>query len=322
VSPALAARARLLQALAQAGGTLPLAAAEAAGLGSAAAALAGQGLVRVGADGFLRAGPRGSLLSAARVRELRRPGRYGAATEVVPVVGSTNDVVVARARAGAAPGLVIAAELQTAGRGTRGRTFVSPPGLGVWSTTLLDPPADRAAAPRASLAAALGVAVALERATGVRPGLKWPNDVRIGGRKVCGVLVEARTEGAEVFLVAGIGVNVHHRAEDFPPELRAIAGSLEERTGARLDRSELLAAILAELEAVWTDEGRGALDLAARWAAFDELAGRDVEVSVAGETLAGCADGLEEDGRLRLRGPGGVVRTIRSAETAVALRGE
>jgi BirA family biotin operon repressor/biotin-[acetyl-CoA-carboxylase] ligase len=320
-SSELVARARLLHALGEAGGSLAMSGVEGADLAAAIESLEEQGLVQLGDDGRLRVGPRGSRLSAARIRELRRGARYGAAAEVRAVVDSTNDAVLDRAAAGGAPGLVIAAELQTRGRGTKGRTFLSPPGLGVWSTTLLDAPAEPAAAPRASLVAALAVAVAVERLTGVRPSLKWPNDVRLGERKVCGVLVEARSRGEGMFLVAGIGVNVHHRAEDFPPELRPIAGALEAETGARLDRSELLAEIVAELEAHTDEDRRGRLDLAARWSAWDELAGRDVEVRIGDETLAGRADGLEDDGRLRVRGPGGSVRAIRSAETAVAVRG-
>lgn len=316
----LVARARLLHALGEAGGTLsPEAAATATG--AALAALVEDGLVARGPDGLVRIGPRGSGLSATRVRELRRGGRYGASAEVLAVVDSTNDTVLERAAAGAEPGLVVAAELQTRGRGTKGRSFLSPPGLGIWSTTLLDAPPDPATAPRASLVAALAVAAAVEAATGVRPGLKWPNDVRVGGRKVCGVLVEARSRGRDMFLVAGIGVNVHHRARDFPPELRETAAGLEEQTGARLDRSAVLAEILAELEAHTDEDRRGALDLAARWAARDELDGRDVEVRVGDETLAGRADGLEDDGRLRVRSRGGAIRRIRSAETAVAVRG-
>jgi BirA family biotin operon repressor/biotin-[acetyl-CoA-carboxylase] ligase len=324
----LAARARLLHALGETGGAIPLAAAaarlppgERPVLDGAVAALRAQQLAELGEDGVLRSGPRGSALSAARVRELRRGARYGAATDVRAVVGSTNDAALERATLGAAPGLAIAAELQTSGRGTKGRAFLSAPGLGVWSTTLLDAPADPSRAPRLSLLAGLAVAAAVERATGVLPGLKWPNDVRLRGRKVCGVLVEARSIGATRFVVAGIGLNVHHRAEDFPQELRAVAGSLEEVTGARLDRSALLAAILAELEALVGADRNGSLDLAARWAAYDELAGADVEVRLGGETFAGRAEGVEDDGRLRVRHPGGSVRAIRSAEAAVAFAG-
>jgi BirA family biotin operon repressor/biotin-[acetyl-CoA-carboxylase] ligase len=324
----LAARARLLHALGEAGGAIALAAAaarlppgERPALDAAVGMLHAHGLAELGADGVLRAGPRGSPLSAARVRALRAGARYGAATEVEAVLRSTNDAVLARAAEGAAPGLAIAAELQTDGRGTKGRAFSSAPGLGVWSTTLLDAPPDPSRAPRLSLVVGLAVAAIVQRATGVRPGLKWPNDVRIGGRKVCGVLVEARSIGATRFVVAGIGLNVHHRAEDFPEELRAVAGSLADTTGAPLDRSTLLAALLAELEALVVADRDGSLDLAGRWADYDELAGAEVRVRLGDETFAGRAEGIEDDGRLRIRRPGGAVRAISSAAAAVALAG-
>ena len=283
----LVGQARLLHALGENDGAVPLADALAAapppereGLGAAVAALEERELIELGDDGVLRPGRRGSLLSVDRVRERLGGGRYGGTVEVHAVVDSTNDTVLARAAAGEEPGLVVAAELQTAGRGTKGRSFLSPPGLGVWSTTLLDTPADPSAAPRCSLIAALAAAAALERETGIRPSLKWPNDVRVSGRKVCGVLVEARSIGGGMFLVAGIGFNVHHRSDEFPPELRQLAGSVEERTGRRVDRSTLLASLVEELETLArADRSRG-IDLAADWARLDELAGRDVEVSV------------------------------------------
>jgi BirA family biotin operon repressor/biotin-[acetyl-CoA-carboxylase] ligase len=323
----LVGQARLLHALGEGDGAVALTnalaavpPAERAGLHTAVAALEERGLLELGGDGVLRPGRRGSLLSAARVRERRRDGRYGATAEVHAVVDSTNDEVLARAVAGAGPGVVVAAELQTAGRGTKGRTFLSPPGLGVWSTTLLDAPADPSVAPRYSLVAALAAAAALERETGVPPSLKWPNDVRLGGRKVCGVLVEARSIAGQMFLVAGIGCNVHHRSGEFPPELRELAGSVEERTGRRVDRSALLASLVAELETLVTADRNGGIDLAARWARFDELADCEVEVRLGDEVFFGRADGIEDDGRLRVRSPGGETRTVRSAHATVAAR--
>lgn len=317
----LATDARLLNALGAAGGRVPLAVAagdaSTAELAAAIGRLAAGGLAELGGDGVLRAGRRGSLLSADEVARALRTERFGRPLVVVAAASSTNDLVMERAAAGAEPGLVVAAELQTGGRGRRGRAFDSRPGLGVWSTTLLPPPRDPEAAPRLSLVAALAVAETVEAVTPARAGIKWPNDVRIGGRKVCGVLVEARATGRELRVVAGIGLNVHHRAEDFPPELRDRAASLESATGASLSRSVVLATLLGRLEALVEEERAGALDLPARFAARDELAGRVVRVDGADLTRQGVARGIDAAGRLRLETDEGTV-AVSSAEATLA----
>lgn len=262
-------------------------------------------------------GPRGSILSGAAVERLRRGGRLGARTEVLASVGSTNDVVFERAAAGAEPGLVVCAELQTEGRGRLGRSFDSQPGLGIWASVLLEAPDDPEDCPRLSLVAGLAVAAALEAETGARCGLKWPNDVWIGGRKVCGILVEARTAGGRTIPVAGIGINVHHRGEDFPGELRERAGSLESTTGRSIDRTRLLARVLGELEALLdADRGRR-LDLPARWAERDVLSGREVEVRGGEGSVCGRAIGVAGDGSLLLRVPGEGTRAFRSGEVTL-----
>jgi len=261
--------------------------------------------------------PPGSALSGPDVERLRRDGVLGRRTEVLESVGSTNDAVFERAAAGAEPGLVVCAEEQTAGRGRLGRSFDSRPGLGIWASVLLEPPSDPEDTPRLSLLAGLAVAAAVEAETGAVCGLKWPNDVLVAGRKVCGILVEARTVAGRTIPVAGIGINVHHRGEDFPPELRERAGSLESTTGRRIDRTRLLARLLGELETfLEADRGRR-LDLPTRWAERDELSGREVAVRGAGTNVRGRAIGIAGDGSLLLRVPGEGTRAIRSGEVTV-----
>jgi BirA family biotin operon repressor/biotin-[acetyl-CoA-carboxylase] ligase len=318
-------RAELVQRLGAAGGAAPLArllrdvgAVDADAAERALANLTAAELVTLDPDGTLRAGPRGSVLAADAVQRLRAGARYGSRVEVHAAVPSTNDVVLARAAEGAEPGLVVCAELQTAGRGRRGRSFDSPPGLGIWSTTLLDAPADAETSPRLSLVAALAVAEAVRAETGAAPALKWPNDVLVGGRKVCGILVEARTAGGRVFPVAGIGVNVHHRPDEFPPELRHRAASLESATGVRVERSRFLARLLGELESLLDEERRGTLEVPERFARLDVLRGRDVEVRTVDGTVRGRAAGVDVAGALLLDVPGDGRRTVRSGEVVAA----
>jgi BirA family biotin operon repressor/biotin-[acetyl-CoA-carboxylase] ligase len=289
-------------------------------LEAAVEGLLASGLAALDGGGILRAGPRGSVLSAQGVLgQLGAPFAYD--IEVEPVVSSTNDVVFRRAARGARPGAVTLAELQTKGRGRFGRGFVSPPGLGIWSTILLEVPRDLEASPRLSILCALAVARALAALAGVAPGLKWPNDVRIDGKKVCGILVEGRGTGSEFFLVAGIGLNVHHRAEEFPPELRESAGSLEMLAGRRLERERVFAGVLRELAHVLAKDLEGAHVLSEEFRRYDELEGEEVALERGGEVVTGVAHGIEEDGSLVVTVAGEGRRLFRAGETSLKAKG-
>ena len=164
-------------------------------------------------------------------------------------VGSTNTELMALARQGAAEGTVVLAGQQTAGRGRMGRSFQSPAGLGLYGSVLLrSSPED---APRIPALAATAVRRAIRRSCGLSCGIKWPNDLVLSGRKVCGILAEALPgpEGS-LWVVVGIGINVCQRREDFLPELRETAASLSMIAGAEIDRAALETAFLEELEAL------------------------------------------------------------------------
>lgn len=290
---------------------------DAEAVGAVLADLAAGGLIEPPGEGVIRPGPRGSVLSVDEVSKQLTTHRLGRPLEIFAAVRSTNDVVLERAAAGTAPGLCAAAELQTAGRGRRGRSFDSRPGLGIWCSTLLDSPSDPAAAPRLSLIVALAVAGAIDAETGAAAAIKWPNDVLLRGRKVCGILIEARSAGGATFPVAGIGINVHHRTADFPPEIRETAGSLESVTGRRLSRGALLAALLNRLEALLDDDRAGRFDLAAAFAARDALRGREVVAQGGTGPQAGIARGIDGEGRLLLEVSGAGRVAVRGGEVAV-----
>lgn len=150
---------------------------------------------------------------------------------------STNDDLRELADGGAADGLVLLALRQTAGRGRRGATWFSPPGEALAFSILVRPRVPKALWPRLALAAGLAVAEAVE-SFGPAAGIKWPNDVWIGRRKVAGILVEA---GAD-FAIVGIGLNVH--TTTFPAEVADIATSLRLETGCETARAEVLGAVV------------------------------------------------------------------------------
>jgi BirA family biotin operon repressor/biotin-[acetyl-CoA-carboxylase] ligase len=208
-------------------------------------------------------------------------------------LGSTNDRVRALAEEGAGPFTVAIAEEQTAGRGRGGKGWHSPPGLGLWISVLLKPPAWEAVR-LSPLLVGLAACRAVERAApAVSARLKWPNDVLLGERKLAGVLCEASAGGG---LVAGVGCNVRHVLGDFPAHLRDSAVSLEMAAGRPVRRSELAGALLGEMKTLLARaplrlEGALASEVARR----DALEGSLVQVEGG---VRGRARGIDASGRL------------------------
>jgi BirA family biotin operon repressor/biotin-[acetyl-CoA-carboxylase] ligase len=207
--------------------------------------------------------------------------------------GSTNDRARELATAGAPHGTLVTTDHQVAGRGRQGRTWASPPRRALLMSLVL-----REVTPLLTIAA--GVAVA--DAVGTGASIKWPNDVLLDGRKVAGILAEARPR--EGWAVLGIGVNVALRPDDLPPELRDRAGTLGRGPE---DVPAVLAVVLAALECRLAQPAERLLDA---WRARDALAGR----VVTWDGGRGTADGIDEDGRLRVRLDGGATTTLDAGE--------
>jgi BirA family biotin operon repressor/biotin-[acetyl-CoA-carboxylase] ligase len=235
-------------------------------------------------------------------------------------VDSTQRVARALARAGAAEGTVVIAERQTAGRGRLGRDWHSPAGLNLYCSIVLRPALALSAVPQVALVAGVAVAAAVEEETAIRPAIKWPNDVLLGGRKVAGILVEMDAEVERVHhVIAGIGVNLNASPTAFPRALRARATSLLIATGRPVDRAAFTGRLLAALEARY---GRfstvGFASVRAEWESYSCLTGTDVRVAGPGGEIGGRVLGLAPDGALRLRRPGG--REVRVVAGEVTVR--
>jgi len=227
-------------------------------------------------------------------------------------VTSTNDLVRAAARQGAAEGLVVGAESQTAGRGRHGRTWVDVPGRCLLFSVLLRP-GDDAVGRLLGLAAAASVVTAAARRCGLRTGVLWPNDVVYGRAKLAGILVEQTQE----VHVVGIGVNVLGTGEGLPCD-RAVttvqAVARAEGGHDEVRREALLAAILDEMHRYYGELKAGNRQgLMATIAEADQLKGRRVSVREAGREVTGTALGTDEEGRLGLLGPEGEL-WVRSGE--------
>jgi len=220
---------------------------------------------------------------------------------------------------GSAEGAVVIAEAQTAGRGRLGRTWHSPPGRNVYASILLRPALPPSAVPQLALVVGLGVAEAVET-LGLEPRLKWPNDVLLDGRKAVGILTEMEAELERVRLViVGIGVNVNLDRGELPAYLRDTATSLKIAAGRPIDRVGFTAALLASVERTYGRFMRdGFAGLKAGWDARDALRGRRVAREVGGATVEGVADGVDDDGALRLVGDGGAVQRVVAGEVAIA----
>lgn len=196
-----------------------------------------------------------SALNADEMRAALDPALIGRKILVLGETRSTNDFVFELARDPDAEGTVVFAETQTAGRGQYGKQWASAARLGLWFSILLRPRIDLAQSARLTTWLAEGIASVIQHELNLPAHVKPPNDVYVGARKVCGVLVEMRAvKGEPHAAIAGVGINANQRAEDFPPELREHAASLAQLTGAAVNRQQLAVALLRDLDrtyAMW-----------------------------------------------------------------------
>ncbi|MEW5761880.1 MAG: biotin--[acetyl-CoA-carboxylase] ligase [Bacillota bacterium] len=238
-------------------------------------------------------------------------GKTGAPCYRYRKVGSTNDLARRLAARGAPEGTVVLAEEQTRGRGRRGRAWHSPRG-GLWFSVVLRPDLPPARAPEATFVAAVAAVDALRAYPGVAAGIKWPNDLVAGGRKLGGILTETAGGERGPALVVGIGINVNLEERALPPALRQTATSVAALAGRPVDRERLLEEVLRFLEKwyrTWLAVGFG--PVLAAWREREVCLGRPVRVVTAGEEWRGVALAVDDRGALLVeRAPGVVERVL------------
>ena len=221
-------------------------------------------------------------------------------------IGSTNDEAASIATEGA----VVVAEAQTAGRGRRGRTWFSPPGSGLYVSTVLAPARARIDPRRATtlltLAAGVAIAEGIQASTGLDVNLKWPNDVYASGRKLAGILAEALRD----VVVLGYGINL--TASSFPPDLRDRATSLEGRTGLLPDRARVLVETLAALASRYGDLLAGRFDaILDAWRVRAPAAvGARIRWTAGSIAQSGVTAGVGDDGALLVTTDAGPQRIV------------
>lgn len=233
---------------------------------------------------------------------------------------STNSDAFRVAEEGAPEGTVVVSDAQSGGKGRRGRSWSSPPGVNLYCSVVLRPPIMPHQAPQLTFLSAVAVARAIEQTTGLTPEIKWPNDVLIGVRKVAGLLNEmsAETDGIN-FIVLGIGVNLNMTAEQFPDDLRYPATSLLLESGVRTVRSRFTATMLNELDQLYADFllcGFG--PVREEWQKRCNANGHRVLVSEAGvEQASGLFAGIDSDGALLLRSDNGNIERILNGDVRI-----
>jgi BirA family biotin operon repressor/biotin-[acetyl-CoA-carboxylase] ligase len=206
------------------------------------------------------------------------------------------------AAAGAEHGTVVVAEEQTAGRGRLGRTWYSEKSSGIYMSIILRPPLSPAAAPVLTLMAGLAAQKAVSSATGLAVDIRWPNDLLVNGKKVCGILTEMSAELDRLHaVVLGIGMNVNHRL--MPAELENLATSLRMEAHRSISRVQVLVALLRELERYYQlllKNGNRAIT--ERWEAASTFAhGKRVRVVTAAGEMQATTTGLDPSGALKIQ---------------------
>ena len=244
--------------------------------------------------------------------------------QVLQTTDSTNRRVQELAMNGAPDGMIVIANEQTAGRGRLGRTFHSPKDTGIYFSVLLRPTCEPSEIVQITTWTAVAIARAVERTTGMRPDIKWVNDLMMGGRKICGILTEMSVEsetGTIQYVVAGIGVNVNQEISDYPEELRGIAGSIAMAVGHPVRRARLTACMIEEMDNLRRDWPSGRADYLRAYREMCISTGREVLVTDARHTgefaKHGFCEAVNDDFSLRIRYDDGSYENVSSGEVSV-----
>lgn len=245
---------------------------------------------------------------------------FGRNIEVHETIGSTNKRARDLALAGAPNGTVVVADEQVDGRGRRGRSWLSPKGTGIWMSVVIRPGFEASLAPRITVIAALSVSEAVYVATGCRPSIKWPNDLIMGNKKVCGILTEIKADDSYTdYVIAGIGLNVSTRTDQFPGDLAMSATSIYEETGTLPDRNRLIADILNSFEYMYESLTQpGGFDrLRMQYRDLCLTLGRRVRISGVNEEFEAIAKDISDDCALVVELDDGTKREILSGDVSV-----
>lgn len=260
------------------------------------------------------------LLSAGELSGALAGRLIGRALICLPTVDSTNSEVKRQALAGREEGLAVLAEEQTGGRGRRGRQFESPAGKGLYCSVLLRPACALDQLPQLTAWTAVAACDAVEEVCGVRPGIKWTNDLVLEGRKLCGILTELGLESESNdldYLITGIGINVNHTPEDFDAEVRPIATSLAQELGHPVRRAQLAVEIIRALDRMYAQFPQNKQDYLERYRADCLTVGKQVQLITPAAREEAFAVAIDDDFRLVVEYPDGRRAALSAGEVSV-----
>ena len=234
-------------------------------------------------------------------------------------IDSTNTHAKELAAQGAPHGTVLLANHQTGGRGRRGRSFHSPAGSGIYMSLLLRPNCPASDLMHLTCAAAVTLCDAVETAVGQRPGIKWTNDLVLGGRKIAGILTELgfNAKGLVDYAVIGIGINCTQAESDFPEEIRSMAGSLASVTGQKIDRTKVAAAMMDALYRMDQALLTGKAAMLNQYRHDCITLGKEVSVVKPGDIRHGTALDIDDEGALLVRFVDGHNEYVNSGEVSI-----
>lgn len=256
----------------------------------------------------------------AKALQSRLTGRrIGCRLHYMETVDSTNRFAIELALGGAPEGTIVLADGQTAGRGRLHRSWQSPPGCNLYLSVILRPAIPPHDAPQITLLAGVAVAEAISAVCPGRVGIKWPNDLLIGGRKVCGILTETKmVMGGIDSVIVGVGLNVNMERADFDPAHRETATSLREETGRDHSRENLLF-LLCERFEQWYEiflHG-GFAPVREEWLARAGMAGKRLRILFLDEVREEVFAGIDRDGALLIADEQGGVRRIIAGDATI-----
>lgn len=258
------------------------------------------------------------ILSEAEIRSCLNTRWAGNAITCFEKTDSTNDRAKEAGRKGAHHGQLFVADMQSAGKGRRGRSWNSPEGTSIYMSLLLRPDIHPVKAPMLTLVMGLSVAEGILKSTGIEPGIKWPNDIVVNGKKVCGILTEMAAEIDCVdYIVIGCGINVNQT--EFPEDIKDRASSLRIEGERRYVRSEIIASVLERFEenySIFMKHG-DLSGLLQQYHAVLVNRNREVRVIEPGHEYEACAEGINETGELLVTLPDGEKRKIFAGEVSV-----
>ncbi|MEL7565194.1 MAG: biotin--[acetyl-CoA-carboxylase] ligase [Dehalobacterium sp.] len=232
-------------------------------------------------------------------------------------VDSTNITAKDIADQGFEEGTVVVAEMQTAGKGRLGRGWHSSYGTGIWMSVMVRPTIMPVDAPKITLLTAISVAQAIRQETGVSPGIKWPNDILIKGKKVCGILTEIKADMDLIhYIIVGIGINVNE--SEFSSDISNIATSLKMETGRDINRVKMAAAVLNNWEENYFEFlQRGFSRIKSAWREFSINLGQEVTVTTLKDTIQGRAIDIDDDGLLLVEDNRGTLHKIVAGDVSL-----